>query len=252
MSGIMLNIAGGSFGAPPGQQAYTTAGTYSWVAPSGVTKVSAVVVGPAFTGTGGALAYTNNISVTPGSSYSVKVLSASVFCCSAYTRSYFINEATVSAAFGSLRTGTGGGNGGASGGGAGGYSGNGGAGANCGCVSTTGTAGSGGGGGGGGLGYIPYVAAWVGAGGGVGLLGQGSNGAGGTGGLCAVATGGGGGSGGANGGNSSQSTPGSGGSFGGGAGSNSCVGAGTIGPSAVRIIWPGCARSFPSTRTADE
>ena len=247
MSGIMLNIAGGSFGAPPGQDAYITAGTFSWVAPAGVTKVSAVVVGPAFTATGGALAYTNNISVTSGSSYTVKVLSASVFCGCGYTRSYFIDEATVSAAFGSLRTGTCGGNGGSSRGGAGGYSGNGGAGANCPCISLTGAAGSGGGGGGGGIGYIPCAGSWIGAGGGVGLLGQGSNGAGGTNG-----GGGGGGSGGANGGNSSSGIAGSGGSFGGAAGFDSGVGSGTIGPSAVRIIWPGCARSFPSTRTANE
>ena len=34
-----------SFGAPPGQQAYTTPGTYSWVAPTGVTKVSVVAIG---------------------------------------------------------------------------------------------------------------------------------------------------------------------------------------------------------------
>jgi hypothetical protein len=34
-----------SFGAAPGQQAYTTAGTYSWVAPVGVTKVSVIAVG---------------------------------------------------------------------------------------------------------------------------------------------------------------------------------------------------------------
>ena len=30
---------------PAGQQAYTTAGTYSWVAPAGVTSVSVVAVG---------------------------------------------------------------------------------------------------------------------------------------------------------------------------------------------------------------
>ena len=34
-----------SFGAAPGSQSYTTAGTYSWVAPAGVTKVSVVAVG---------------------------------------------------------------------------------------------------------------------------------------------------------------------------------------------------------------
>ena len=34
-----------SFAAPPGQEAFTTAGTFSWVAPSGVTSVSVVAVG---------------------------------------------------------------------------------------------------------------------------------------------------------------------------------------------------------------
>jgi hypothetical protein len=34
-----------SFGAPPGQQAYTSPGTYTWVAPAGVTVVSVVAVG---------------------------------------------------------------------------------------------------------------------------------------------------------------------------------------------------------------
>ena len=34
-----------SFGLGGGQQAYTTAGSYTWVAPALVTKVSVVVVG---------------------------------------------------------------------------------------------------------------------------------------------------------------------------------------------------------------
>ena len=62
-----------------GQQAYTSAGTYTWVAPTGVTKVSAVAVGGGASGKyngsggGGGLAYINNYSVTPGSSYTVVV-----------------------------------------------------------------------------------------------------------------------------------------------------------------------------------
>jgi hypothetical protein len=74
----------------------------------------------------------------------------------------------------------------------------------------------------------------------VGILGQGSNGAGGVTG-CSSTTRGGGGSGGSNG---SGKT---GGAYGGGSTPVACGGGG-----AVRIIWPGCARSFPSTRTADE
>jgi hypothetical protein len=68
----------------PGEAVYTTAGTYSWVAPEGVTSVSAVVIGGggsgAFTnnqnasgGGGGALAWKNNITVNPGQSYTVVV-----------------------------------------------------------------------------------------------------------------------------------------------------------------------------------
>jgi len=72
---------------PAGQVEYTTAGTYSWVAPAGVTSVSAVLIGgggggggstntggfPGGGGGGGALAWKNNIAVTPGNSYSVVV-----------------------------------------------------------------------------------------------------------------------------------------------------------------------------------
>jgi hypothetical protein len=55
---------------PVGQQAYTTAGTYSWVAPAGVTSVSVVVVagggggggGGGTGGVGGALRWGNNIA----------------------------------------------------------------------------------------------------------------------------------------------------------------------------------------------
>ncbi len=66
-----------------GQQAYTSPGTYSWTCPQGVYSVSVVCVGgggagacsgsAAGGGGGGALAYKNNISVTPGASYTVVV-----------------------------------------------------------------------------------------------------------------------------------------------------------------------------------
>lgn len=66
---------------PPGQQAYTTPGTYSWTAPAGVTSVCVVCVGAGSSasgyfgtaGAGGALAWKNDISVTPGQSYTVVV-----------------------------------------------------------------------------------------------------------------------------------------------------------------------------------
>ena len=67
--------------APPGQAEFTTPGTYSWTAPLGVTSVSVVCVGGGGSGAayfgcagaGGGLAYKNNISVTPGQSYTVIV-----------------------------------------------------------------------------------------------------------------------------------------------------------------------------------
>ena len=69
-----------------GQEAYTTAGTYSWVAPAGVTSVSIVAVGGGGAGSGqtccfsggvggggGGLGYKNNYAVTAGNSYTVVV-----------------------------------------------------------------------------------------------------------------------------------------------------------------------------------
>ena len=237
-----------------GQDVFTGAGTYSWVAPANVTSVSAVAVatgnrGYAFRpccrylqvgGVGGALSYKNSISVTPGCSYSV-VIGAS----GSGVGASFVNTSTLKGASPSCgatgNVGDGGGYGGQTAGyrcsgscggasvggsGAGGYSGNGGNGGN----SSGSTAGSGGGGGGGNTS----------GGGGVGLLGAG----------CSGGAGGVGGSGGANG---SGST---GGAYGGGGGSGPTSGAGspvftTPGAGAVRIIYPGSSRSFPSTCTGD-
>ena len=263
-----------------GQQAYTSAGTYSWVAPAGVTSVSVVAVGQGATadyfgtvcGGGGGLGWVNNISVTPGNSYSVVINS---------TASYFISTATVAGYAGSLANTSGGGyvgsgggnggNGGGGGGGAGGYSGSGGNGAS-GTYGTwgSGSSGSGGGGGGGGVGFgrpsfdpnLRYTSS--GGGGGVGILGQGSSGAGGSGsggnsGEFGFGTGGDGGSGGGSGQSFSTSDGGYGGQggfYGGGGGvarsntgalSNSGGGA----SGAVRIIWPGTTRQFPSTNTGN-
>ena len=254
-----------SFVAAPGQQAYTTAGSYSWVAPSGVTKVSVVSVGggglsgfyacfcacPTITtrpgGGGGGLSYTNNISVTPGTSYAVVVGAtngASSFNSTVTANGGLSGSTTCDLAGGAGGTGTGG-NGGqggngclaplhvaAGGGGAGGYSGQGGAGGGA------GSAGGGGGLGGAGGGGAGGTVGNSGGGGGVGILGSGSNGAGAT----VFGYQGGGGSGGG-GGALSQT----GGAYGGGTGNSV-----TISPGAVRIIWPGCARSFPSTRTTNE
>lgn len=131
-----------------------------------------------------------------------------------------------------------------SGGGAAGYAGEGGAGFSNG--QNAASAGAGGGGGGGG--YINTNSKVL-SGGGVGIYGQGSDGAAG-----ATDNGGGGGSGGTAGGNTNSGT---GGAFGGGGGgvkgSASVPGTGSNGGGgAVRIIWPGDDRYYPSTRTADE
>jgi hypothetical protein len=266
-----------------GQQAYTTAALYSWVAPAGVTSISVVAVGGGGGGSGtlgsnsgnggggGGLAYVNNISVTPGETLSVKVGSGGSGAppgCGGGTgaESALLRGATYlvqvlggnpvgggGASGGTVVVGTGGtgGRGGASttsssggGGGAGGYSGAGGAGGENGVAGDGGS----GGGGGGGSSTVTYGG---GGGGGVGILGQGASGAGG-GSLC----GGGGGSGGAQGGRSGACTGDSGapgGAYGGGGGGANDDGAdGANGAAgAVRIIWPGTTRSFPSTNTGN-
>jgi len=262
---------GGGAAKVIGSQSYTTPGTYTWVAPAGVTKVSVVAVGSGawgscrsnfFGGAAGALAYANNISVTPGTGYTVVVdsshntvvTSSSSFNCNTVKAGsgkpgYYTTGGTVINGTG----GNGGANGGVygynGGGGAGGYSGNGGNGGS-GANGLHGypTAGSGGGGGGG---FPSGPSNNGGSGGGVGLFGQGSNGAAG----CCFSRGGKGGSSGTDG---TSGTPysvaGVGGAFGGGGGvtsyANCCCNPnpfGSGGSGAVRIVWPGCARLFPST-----
>lgn len=256
--------------AAPGQQAYTTAGTYSWVAPAGVTSVCVVCVGGggggaygnavSGGGSGGNLRYVNNISVTPGASYTVIVgvggakgtsTNGSPGGDSSFGASLVVakggtggSDTVVSSpTTGNVGTGGNGGNGGGGGsydggaGGAGGYSGNGGAGGNG--VGDSGSSGSGGGGGGGGGG------AGGAGGGGVGILGEGASGSGG-----AEGTRGGGGSGGAGGGSGSQGGAyQTGGAYGGGSGGG-YAGTRPGGVGAVRIIW-GAGRAFPSTNTGN-
>lgn len=277
-----------------GQQAYTTAGTYSWVAPAGVTSVSVVAVGGGGSGRarnqvcfifhagsgggGGGLGYTNNISVTPGASYTVVVGAGGVGAIPIGTSggvSYFNTQCVVKGAGGGAGsiatcsgttggaggsyTGTGGGTGGAGGsvigygntssgaggGGAGGYGGVGGKGGDVRSSHACATGGNGvcgGGGGGFGMGSNGGPS---GSGGGVGILGRGSNGVGAT---SKCSPQGGGGSGGSNG---SCSAGGAYGGGGRGATANSCVAGANGGVGAVRIIWPGTTRSFPSTNTGD-
>jgi hypothetical protein len=247
-----------------GQIQFIIPGLFSWTAPENVFSVSVVAIGGGGPWNslnqgagggrgsgGGGLGWKNNIPVTPGTIYSVKIGAAG-------EDSYFIGVGTVKGGGGATTVGgtfygDGGGDGGApgipftydgygaggsGGGGAGGYMGNGGNGGNAGNAyggygnGTVGQNGSGGGGGGaGGSGYGSN------GGGGVGLLGQGSNGAGGA---AGTSGGGGGGSGGSSGGSSG------GGLYGGGAGSYGNGGpiASIVGTGAVRIMWGG-DRSYP-------
>jgi len=205
--------------APSGQISYSgySGGSYSWVAPAGVTSVCVVCVGGGggagqtsgyAGGGGGALAYKNNIAVTPGQAYAVVVGDNGSYLVNA-TSSYFINTTTVCAGGGRTptdRTGAAGG---------------------------TVLAGTGGAGGAGGTVYA--ASAYGGNGGGVGLQGTGAGGAGAAGGV------------GAPGSNGIAGSGGTGKEHGGGSGGSQ--GGGPAG--AVRIIW-GPSRAFPSTLTADQ
>jgi hypothetical protein len=272
-----------------GQQAYTTAGTYSWTAPQGVTSVCVVCVGG---GGGGTRNFSADVAGNGGDSYFIDTLTVAGF---GGTRggptSGTAGQINATYGRGGGYVGDGGGNGGYSlngsnpfygGGGAGGYAGNGGnGGTGDGSSNTTaGGAGAGGGGGGG---------SWS-SGGGVGILGQGSNGAGspaGTANGAGQATGGSGGGSGIQYPNGNNPTGFAGGAYGGGgAGTYTISGGGgglgwknnitvvpgqsyTVvvgaggakeaasntfcgagGSGAVRIIW-GAGRAFPSTNTGN-
>ena len=274
MSGIFAGLLAVAI-VVQGQQAYTTAGTYSFVVPVDVTSVSVVCVGKGadgyrltnavghgLSGGGGALSYSNNIAVTPGESLTISIDSsfstlsrgATALVKAETGKQWYESPSYVG---GRAAQGVGdvkysGGTAGAgegSGGGAAGYAGDGGAGAVR--YGSSGTSGSGGGGGGGGpqsqTGAAP-------SGGGVGILGQGSSGS-----VGGIDAGGAGGSSGGNGGGvSSQTSQGPGGSYGGGGGGararydydSNVPQAAAGGPGAVRIIW-GPLRTFPSTNTGD-
>ncbi len=250
-----LQAAAGNVAAEPGEAIWTAIGTNSWTVPAGVTSVSVVCIGGGGTrntsqgtgGGGGGLGYKNDITVTPGSTITVEV----------GTRaddpplptnggdSYFVDATTVKGGGGTGSGGTyvgdGGGNGGnggsrsgsghGGGGGAGGYSGAGGNGAtgvNGGSNHPSGSAGTGGGSGGGAGGTTGRG----GRGGGTGYLGEGTSGAGGTGNQ-------------GSGGNGSQFT--SSGAWGYGAQQNNTSTYRTSKQGAVRIVWPGGDRQFPTT-----
>ena len=240
-------------------------------------------------GGGGGLGYKNNMTVTSGGSVTITVGAGgctstpngglSRFCGMSHTiqatggisgdngrtGGTFSGTGVTGGTGGTGGSGSGSYNPGSGGAGAAGYAGNGG---NGGAVSASGTSGSGGGGGGAGgsANYNSYPCYWQwggSGGGGVGLLGQGANGAGaGRHPTVNFSLPGGGGSGGANGNQVPDTRGGTGGLYGGGGGGggyyqNQCTGCQTFGDGvsgaggAVRIIWPGTTRSFPSTNTGN-
>jgi hypothetical protein len=249
--------------AAPGQQVFTSSGTFT--VPAGVTSICAVAVGRGKDGAagdgmdtsgrggdGGTLSYSNAISVTPGESLTVTIATStsastgettlkrsSTVLLAARAGGQTSGQANVGTSFAGGTAPDPFGGYGTGGGGAGGYSG---AGGDGGSIGGGGSAGSGGSGGGGGS----APSAVSGGGGGVGLLGAGSNGTAGSGGLGGGGGAGSGGSSGADGGDG-----GAGGNYGGGGGGGGVSSAGGAGGSgALRIIW-GAGRSYPSTNTAD-
>jgi hypothetical protein len=276
ISGVVPTGSTGNYPAV-GEIAYTTTGTYSWTAPTGVTLVNVVAVGGggggSYTWSGGGggaggLGWRNNIPVVPGQIYTVVVGAGGPPSPNASNvgaiggNSYFISTGTVAgygsgrggpnataygASYGGGYYGDGGGRGGNGnnaqfgGAGAGGYAG---AGADSGAnAGTSPVTGSGGGASGG------YYSSTYGTpgGGGVGIYGKGADGT-----PSGAYEGGGGGSGGGQGvggqsgtGNGSQII--NGGAFGGGGGgSGTSWGGGWGGVGAVRIMW-GAGRAFPAT-----
>lgn len=250
---------------PTGQSIYTSPGTYTWYRPSGVGAVSILAVGggggggsAGGRGAGGGLGYRNN--TWPSDSEPIQVGIGAPGGDSGYdsSKSWFRSQYSFygpPTTIGYEGSGTGGGyhgdGGGAGGGGtssgsayggggAGGYSGKGGDGATWG---ENGQAGAGGAGGGGATGTSPGYWA-TGGGGGVGLFGAGGSGGGG---VSGGSQGGGGGSGGGSGGSAGQA-----GGYGAGAGGYSYSSTDRPGGGgAVRVIWPGATRVFPSTNTGN-
>lgn len=262
MSAIQQVMAALGGAAAPGQQVFTSSGTFT--VPAGVTSICAVAVGrgkngaagdgiatPGRGGEGGTLSYTNALSVTPGESLTVTIATStsgstgettlkrsSTVLLAARAGGQTSGQANVGTAFAGGTAPAPFGGSGTGGGGAGGYSAAGGDGGSAGSAGAAGSGGSGGGGG-------SAPSAVSGGGGGVGRLGAGSNGTAGG----AMGGGGGAGSGGGNG--ASGGSGGAGGNYGGGGGGGGISSAGGSGGSgAIRIIW-GAGRSYPSTNTGD-
>jgi hypothetical protein len=254
--------------------------TQTFCCPCGGPPITAYISNGGGGGGGGATGWKNNYCVTPGSTYKISFISTGGSNVTLYNPGCAVIVRVQNGTNGGTRTGGVGGNtstgtcqkynggtggtggcyyaycgygptGGGGGGGSGGYSGAGVIGGNA-CLAGTAGSGSPGSGGGG-------VAGSKGGGGGGGIGKYGT-----TTGVCsgaAGASGGGGGGnsrGGCNGITTSSVTGGDGGAFGGGGGGGSFSTSplagqgGTGGAALVRIIWPGCARLYPGTRTANE
>lgn len=68
-----VGLLGASDGGPPGQQQWTVPGTYNFVVPAGVFRISGVAVGPGTEAVGGGLHWRNRIPVTPGETLTIVV-----------------------------------------------------------------------------------------------------------------------------------------------------------------------------------
>lgn len=275
-------------GQASGQIAYTVPGTYSFVVPAGVTSISVLGIGGGAGGAagtsasggnggaGGGLAYRNNIAVTPGETLNLHVGaggpqnannpeggSTSLYRGSATLANALLNvqpaqqpAGNTTNALGAVQTYFGGGdggygntNGGGGGGGAAGYTGRGGNGGSPTGNTNTGNGNNGlGGGAGGGRGTGGTAGGRSGAG--VGIMGLGASGAGGV--WNAPAQGGSGGEN-ATSGNGASGVAGryGGGGAGGGRDGYSPIEPGPGAGGAMRIIWPGDTRQFPSTNVTD-
>ncbi|NBX50879.1 hypothetical protein EBT25_13355, partial [bacterium] len=106
MTGSVQVIASLVSAVPTLEKSFTSPGTYSWIAPSGVTSVCVVCVGAGGSGSswyagggGGGLGWKNNITVVPGNSYTVVVGAGGAGKVFPYEGasggdSYFINTST--------------------------------------------------------------------------------------------------------------------------------------------------------------
>lgn len=111
-----LSLSASVVSAPVGEQSWTAPGSYTFTVPANVYSVSAVVIGGggaqlplnsnnAWSGGGGALAYVNNLNVTPGQSINVVVGARGVY----YYSGGGDSQSGGASSFGTMTAGGGGG-----------------------------------------------------------------------------------------------------------------------------------------------